>query len=83
MIWFIFLGIVIRNQQTRDLEQNRKLARKLLIEKLDQLINGDKSVASQKAFFLKEVKLKNEKRAKKLRQLKKKFKESINIKEDV
>lgn len=36
-------GIVVKCQATRSREQNRKIARELLAQKLDELINGDKS----------------------------------------
>uniref|UniRef100_T1IEU7 RF_PROK_I domain-containing protein n=3 Tax=Rhodnius TaxID=13248 RepID=T1IEU7_RHOPR len=40
-------GIVIKCHQDRLLEKNRKLARELLITKLDNKINGELSVESQ------------------------------------
>lgn len=39
-------GIVIKNHQTRSVEQNRKLARKNLQEKLDHHANGEQSYLS-------------------------------------
>ncbi|EMC96528.1 hypothetical protein BAUCODRAFT_47992, partial [Baudoinia panamericana UAMH 10762] len=36
-------GIVVKSQETRSRELNRKFARQLLAEKLDQLENGDQS----------------------------------------
>jgi protein subunit release factor B len=36
-------GIVVKSQATRSREQNRKIARELLAERLDVLNNGDKS----------------------------------------
>jgi len=63
------------------LEQNRKLARKYLIIKLDNLINKNDSVAAQKAALLKKARIKSNKKAESLRQLKKNFKESIEAKD--
>ena len=61
--------------QTRSLEKNRQTARELLLTKLDNLMNGEMSVESQKEKILRkksnEVKEKN----KKLRDLKKQWKE--------
>lgn len=36
-------GIVVKCQDTRSREQNRKLAREHLAEKIDDLLNGDQS----------------------------------------
>ncbi|ROW05998.1 hypothetical protein VPNG_08490 [Cytospora leucostoma] len=36
-------GIVVKCQDTRSREQNRKLAREHLAEKIDDLLNGDNS----------------------------------------
>lgn len=41
-------GIHVRCQKTRCLDDNRRIARKLLTEKLDDLYNGEKSVRNQK-----------------------------------
>nr|CCA19957.1 unnamed protein product putative [Albugo laibachii Nc14] len=41
-------GIQVRCQKTRCLDDNRRIARKLLTEKLDDLYNGEKSVRNQK-----------------------------------
>ncbi|RKP34110.1 peptide chain release factor class I/class II, partial [Dimargaris cristalligena] len=41
-------GIIIECQETRSLEQNRKIARKRLIAKLDELHNGDQSKIAKK-----------------------------------
>ena len=42
-------GIVVKSQETRSREQNRKLARNVLAEKLDQLEKGDQSRTAIKA----------------------------------
>lgn len=41
-------GMVVKVHQTRSLDKNRQIARELLVEKLDDLYNGEMSVASQK-----------------------------------
>lgn len=41
-------GIVVKVHQTRSLESNRKLAREILAQKLDNLYNGENSVEAQK-----------------------------------
>ena len=41
-------GIVVKCQETRSRSQNRKIARKLLAEKVDALENGDKSHSAWK-----------------------------------
>ncbi|KAI6830998.1 hypothetical protein KC340_g10178 [Hortaea werneckii] len=42
-------GIVVKSQETRSREQNRKFARNILAEKLDQLEKGDQSRSAIKA----------------------------------
>lgn len=41
-------GIMVKVHHSRNLEQNRQLAREILATKLDNLINGDNSVENQK-----------------------------------
>lgn len=41
-------GIVVKVHQSRSLEQNRKIAREILIGRLDNLYNGENSVENQK-----------------------------------
>lgn len=41
-------GIVVKVHQDRRLERNRKIAREILTERLDNLYNGENSVANQK-----------------------------------
>jgi len=40
-------GLWVKCHETRSVEQNRKLARKLLINKLDNFVNGEQSVDNQ------------------------------------
>ncbi|KAF9908668.1 hypothetical protein EC991_009596 [Linnemannia zychae] len=49
-------GIVVQCQATRSLPQNRKLARRILIERLDEYYNGDLSKRGQKAEKIREKK---------------------------
>lgn len=41
-------GLFVKVHHTRSLESNRKIARELLITKLDNLLNGENSVESQR-----------------------------------
>jgi len=53
-------GIVIKCHESRCVEDNRKLAREKLVEKLDVIKNGDESVEAQKkAIFVKKTHKKN------------------------
>lgn len=73
------LGIVVKNQESRSQEQNRKNARSILITKLDNLINGENSVEAQlKRIQDKKSNVKQSKKEK-LRSLKEKWKERENI----
>lgn len=67
-------GIVVKCHITRVTEQNRKLAREMLIARLDHKFNGDKSVENQRK-ILDEKKSANENRKrKKLQEMKQKWK---------
>uniref|UniRef100_A0A023G557 Putative translational termination n=1 Tax=Amblyomma triste TaxID=251400 RepID=A0A023G557_AMBTT len=68
-------GIVVRCHEARLLHENRKLARKMLLEKLDDHINGDMSVAAQKLRIKKEKRRKLDRKNEKLRELKRQFME--------
>lgn len=41
-------GIVVKVHQSRKLEDNRKLARELMVQRLDDRMNGENSVSAQK-----------------------------------
>ncbi|KAL1928659.1 hypothetical protein VTP01DRAFT_2445 [Rhizomucor pusillus] len=58
-------GIRVQCQQTRSLEANRGIARKLLIEKLDDMINGKLSKNAQKAAKVAKAKARRARRARK------------------
>ncbi|KAG0377007.1 hypothetical protein BGX24_006854 [Mortierella sp. AD032] len=49
-------GIVVQCQATRSLPQNRKLARRILVGRLDEYFNGDLSKRGQKAEKIREKK---------------------------
>uniref|UniRef100_A0A1E1X0G5 Putative translational termination n=1 Tax=Amblyomma aureolatum TaxID=187763 RepID=A0A1E1X0G5_9ACAR len=66
-------GIVVRCHESRLLHENRKLARKMLLEKLDEHINGDMSVAAQKLRIKTEKRRKLDRKNEKLRELKRQF----------
>eukprot|EP00986_Skeletonema_menzelii_P019899 scaffold29533_cov166-Skeletonema_menzelii.AAC.4 len=63
-------GLRVECQDTRSLQQNRKIARKRLRLKLDAFINGDASRAGQKAAKAVTKKAKNKARSKRRRQQK-------------
>ncbi|XP_077513028.1 mitochondrial translation release factor in rescue [Amblyomma americanum] len=66
-------GIVVRCHESRLLHENRKMARKMLLEKLDEHLNGDMSVAAQKLRMKKEKRRKLDRKNEKLRELKRQF----------
>ncbi|KAI8979276.1 RF-1 domain-containing protein [Mycotypha africana] len=57
-------GIRVQCQQSRSLADNRGIARKLLREKLDELINGDMSKKAKKAAKIAKQKARRARRAK-------------------
>ncbi|ORX58870.1 hypothetical protein DM01DRAFT_1333488 [Hesseltinella vesiculosa] len=57
-------GIRVQCQQTRSLQENRGIARKLLKEKLDDLVNGAQSKNNKKAAKIAKQKARRAKRAK-------------------
>ncbi|XP_015781601.1 probable peptide chain release factor C12orf65, mitochondrial [Tetranychus urticae] len=68
-------GIVVKNHEFRELERNRKRARELMVTKLDNFINGDRSVEAQIRAVEDEIRIKKEAEAAKRRELKRKVKE--------
>lgn len=64
-------GIVIKCHESRSIEDNRKLAREKLIEKLDVLENGNESVEAQKKAIADKKNAQKEWKRKKLETLKK------------
>ena len=47
-------GLWVKCHQQRSLEQNRKIARKLLVTKLDNFVNGENSVENQEKLLARE-----------------------------
>lgn len=68
-------GFVVKCHKSRSLDENRKEARKLLVDKLDKLYNGENSIEAQSSKV--ETKKFNEtiRRQKKIDDMKKKWKE--------
>lgn len=73
-------GIVVKCHQTRWIDENRKLARELLVAKLDDLVNGEMSVQNQIKRYQQSKFTKNEQKKKKLRELKSKWLENEGLK---
>lgn len=73
-------GIVVKCHQDRTLQRNRKLARQMLIDRLDQHYNGDDSVAEQKKRYILARKTDREQKAAELRLLKKQYQEALQRK---
>ena len=68
-------GIVIKCHQTRWLDENRKIARELLITKLDNILNGNMSVENQTKSLEQKKYSNSERKKRKLRELKEKWKD--------
>lgn len=64
-------GIVIKCHESRSVDDNRKIAREKLVEKLDVLENGDESVEAQKKAIAEKKSSQKEWKRKKLETLKK------------
>jgi len=71
-------GIILKCHHARELSKNRKLAREMMIEKLDDYLNGDESVKAQKKRFGLEKVHAQEVKAKKVLEMKKKYKDIIS-----
>lgn len=69
-------GLVVRCHESRLLHENRKLARKMLLDKLDEHLNGSASVASQRLRIKRDKQRKLDRKKEKLRELKRRFLES-------
>lgn len=75
---FCFTGITVKCHQSRSLDQNRKMARTILLTKLDNLINGENSVEAQKRLVQNKRKNEYEKKQARIRELKKSWKAQQN-----
>ena len=68
-------NIIVKCHIHRVTEQNRKEARNILINKLDQLLNGEESLESQKQKLQNKKTLEHSHRRRKLQEMKQKFRE--------
>lgn len=75
---FFISGIVVKAHVSRLLQDNRKIAREVLTTKLDNLINGEKSVENQRKAIEFEKRKRREQKKQKLQELKEKWKEESN-----
>ncbi|CAG9760033.1 unnamed protein product [Ceutorhynchus assimilis] len=72
-------GMVVKCQETRSVHQNKKIARQLLITKLDNYFNKENSVEAQTKRLENRKSAANEQKKEKMRQLKGQWKERENI----
>ncbi|CAH1972919.1 unnamed protein product [Acanthoscelides obtectus] len=72
-------GIVVKNQETRFLEQNRKRARAILVKKLDNLINGEHSIEAQMKALEERKRISKEQKNDKKRKMKEMWQEREGI----
>ena len=70
-------GLVVKVHQSRSLAENRKIARELLAQKLDNLYNGAESVDSQKKRLALHKIAVRESQAQKQRSMKEEYKRKI------
>lgn len=81
LIHFLFtytnLDLIVKCHESRDLESNRKEARKLLLTKLDNYLNGEQSIEAQKKRIELESNLKNQEQLRLKREKKLKLKEHL------
>ena len=71
-------GVVVKCHHFREAHKNKELAREKLLDKLDEYLNGDRSVSAQVIRIEKERSRIKEEKAAALREMKKKFKERMN-----
>lgn len=73
-------GLVVKCHETRSLQQNRKIARDILLKKVDNLVNGDDSLENQKERLMRVDSIKKKQKKKKLADLKNAFMKRENLK---
>lgn len=73
-------GLVVKCHETRSLFENRKIARKNMLTKLDNLINGENSLKNQEEKLKKKDATKKKQKQKKLAAMKQAFEECKNPK---
>lgn len=72
-------GLVVKCQESRLLDYNRKKARIILTTKLDNFLNNENSLAAQTKYLLDKKKIANEKKKEKMRTLKAAWKQNENM----
>lgn len=72
-------GLVVKCHESRLQEENRKLARKVLITKLDNFMNGELSVEAQERAIMIKKRNQRSRRQQKLAELKAKWKEKEGL----
>lgn len=75
----VSLGLIVKCQKTRFLNQNQKIARELLLTKLDNFLNGNDSIESQIKRFSGKRRLSYESKKAKLKQMKETWKERESV----
>uniref|UniRef100_A0A1B6GAV5 Prokaryotic-type class I peptide chain release factors domain-containing protein n=1 Tax=Cuerna arida TaxID=1464854 RepID=A0A1B6GAV5_9HEMI len=68
-------GIVVKCHQTRSQDQNRRLAREVLLTKLDNLINGENSIEAQIKSIERKKSARADQKRRKLAELKQQWKD--------
>lgn len=74
-------GLVVKCHEQRSLEQNRRRAREIMVQKLDNLYNGEDSVTAQKTRIIQKQLLRTKENRERLRRLTEEFK-SVRYKKD-
>jgi protein subunit release factor B len=70
-------GMVVKCHLSRLLQENRKLAREMLVNKLDEHFNGDMSLSAQKERLLQKKSTESLRKKKKLNDIRKKYEEFV------
>lgn len=72
-------GLIVKCHQTRSLARNRELAREILTQKLDILINGEMSIQAQKKRVLEKKSKESIRKSEKLSELKEQWRKREGI----
>jgi len=83
IVFYTFVGIVQKCHTARELDTNRKNARKMLIEKLDDHFNGEMSVKAQIERALMKKSKESALKRKKVQETKKNYKEFVASRENL
>lgn len=76
-------GLVVKCHETRSLLQNSKIAREIMLTKLDDLINGKDSIRNQEEQLQKRDLIKKKQKQQKLNKLKEAFKKRETLNDTV